>query len=290
MKIGIVGNTNKPPVKSVIKEFVKYLKQSQTSVIYDRALVEFLDFVKPDQTIDIKQLGCHCDMVVTFGGDGTILSTAQHVGKADVPILGVNIGGLGFLAEVLVEELEETVALLLQQKYTIINRMVLQIELEKKDKRNLTFHAFNDLVVDKGPKPRLIYIKTFVNNTFLNTYRSDGIIVATPTGSTAYSLSAGGPLLMPDMQAILVTPICPHSLTVRPVILSEDSEIKVTILPDQDPALINIDGQRTETLEPGESVIIRKAGYKIKWISTGKRDFFEILRTKLHWGVGQPNQ
>jgi NAD+ kinase len=201
-----------------------------------------------------------------------------------VPILGVNLGGLGFLAEVMVEELKNTVNDLLNDRYTVLERMVLDVVIHKKQ-QTLSCFALNDVVVDKGASPRLKYIKVMVDNTFLNTYRADGVILSTPTGSTAYSLSAGGPLMMPTMQAIIVTPICPHSLSVRPIVLSDQSHLKVSILPFQDPAYISIDGQSRDVLCQEESVSIKKADFTVKWVSIGRRDFFEVLRTKLNWGV-----
>jgi len=284
MKIGIVGNTNKPKVRDVIKEFVKYLSLKKIQFIYAQELSGFLRLNKNDHTIPLKQIGFSSDIVVAFGGDGTILSTANTVGHSGVPILGVNSGGLGFLAEVVVEELKQTIDDLIAEKYTVIDRMLLDVKIKKNDK-DYMFSALNDIVVDKGIGPRLILIDVFVNNTFLNTYRSDGLIVATPTGSTAYSLSAGGPLLMPTMNAIIVTPICPHSLTVRPIVLSENSILQISLKPGQDSAQINLDGQSVMTLNQDEIIEIRKADFTLKWVSIGKRDFFEILRTKLHWGI-----
>ena len=284
MKIGIAGNINKPKVRDVIREFVDYLELKQIRYIYAQELQNFLQLSGKDQFTPLNRIGQAADIVVAFGGDGTILSTANIVGHSGVPILGVNSGGLGFLAEVVVEELKQTIDDLIAGKYTVIDRMLLDVKVIKKD-RKFSFSALNDMVIDKGTGPRLILIDVYINNTFLNTYRSDGLIVATPTGSTAYSLSAGGPLLMPTMNAIIVTPICPHSLTVRPIVLSENSLLHVALKPGQDAAQINLDGQSIMTLKPDERIEIRKADFTLKWVSIGERDFFEILRTKLHWGI-----
>jgi len=284
MKIGIAGNINKPKVRDVIREFVDYLELKQIRYIYAQELQDFLQLSGKDQFTPLNRIGQAADIVVAFGGDGTILSTANIVGHSGVPILGVNSGGLGFLAEVVVEELKQTIDDLIAGKYTVIDRMLLDVKVIKKD-RKFSFSALNDMVIDKGTGPRLILIDVYINNTFLNTYRSDGLIVATPTGSTAYSLSAGGPLLMPTMNAIIVTPICPHSLTVRPIVLSENSLLHVALKPGQDAAQINLDGQSIMTLKPDERIEIRKADFTLKWVSIGERDFFEILRTKLHWGI-----
>ena len=284
MKIGIVGNINKPQVRDVIKEFVEYLDVKNIQFVYARELVDFLRLDNKDHVAPLKQIGEASDLVVAFGGDGTILATANMVGHSGVPILGVNSGGLGFLAEVVTDELKATIDDLIAGKYTVIDRMLLDVRI-KKENREYSFSALNDMVIDKGIGPRLILIDVHVNNTFLNTYRSDGLIIATPTGSTAYSLSAGGPLLMPTMNAFIVTPICPHSLTVRPIVLTDNSVLNVSLKPGQDAAQVNLDGQNIMTVNPSDKIEIRKADFSLKWVSIGERDFFEILRTKLHWGI-----
>jgi len=286
MKIALTGNIYKPRIREVIREFVGYLKEHQIAIVYAKELSDFLSLEKDAVTIAPGQLGCDCDLVVAFGGDGTILSAANQVGDAGIPILGVNIGGLGFLAEIITSELKQTVEDLVAGKYSIVERMVLSVQVHQKGKVQ-SFSALNDVIVDKGTSPRLIFIDVHVDGTFLNTYRSDGIIIATPTGSTAYSLSAGGPLLVPTLQAMIVTPICPHSLTVRPIVLSGDNKLRVTIKRKQNPAHISIDGQSRCMLTGEGWVEIRKADHTVKWVSIGRRDFFEILRKKLNWGLDQ---
>jgi NAD+ kinase len=284
MKIALTGNTQKPKIRQVIREFVRHLERHRIEIVYSKELADFLALPKKAQVIAPEQIGCNCDMVVAFGGDGTILSTAGYVAKSGVPILGVNIGGLGFLAEVMVAELQETVDDLVNGRFAIIERMVLQVVMHQ-DGKDQSFSALNDVVVDKGASPRLMLIDVSVDNVFLNTYRCDGLIVATPTGSTAYSLSAGGPLLVPTMQAMIVTPICPHSLTVRPIVLSGDNKLKISIKKRQNPAILNIDGQSRCQLNPEDWVEIQKSDHTVKWVSIGKRDFFEIIRRKLNWGL-----
>jgi len=169
------------------------------------------------------------------------------------------------------------------QHYTIIERMVLAVRVHVSGQIK-NYWALNDVVVDKGTSARLILIDALVDRNYLNTYRSDGLIIATPTGSTAYSLSAGGPLLMPVMQAILVTPICPHSLTVRPIVLSERSVLSISTRGQDKPVQVNIDGQNRFVIRAGDWLEISKADYSVRWVSSNKRDFFSILRTKLNWG------
>jgi len=290
MKIGLVGNISKPRLPEVMREFIALLERGQVSYTCDTETAGVLG-IEGDESkvLPISRLGEACDLVVAFGGDGTILSTASQVGCTGVPILGVNLGGLGFLAEVLIDELDRTVNDLLAGRFKIIERMVLNVRIVKNGEER-SFSALNDLVVDKGALPRLKLFNIRINNTFLNTYRSDGVIIATPTGSTAYSLSAGGPLVVPTLHGIIVTPICPHSLTVRPIVLSDESVLELSIPPGQTPAQVSIDGKSRPDLDAGDDIIIRKADHVLRWISIGKRDFFEILRTKLNWGVDHPKQ
>ncbi|NIA29119.1 MAG: NAD(+) kinase [Actinobacteria bacterium] len=287
MKIGIVGNTHKPKVRPAIADFVSFLKKRQIPVIYAQSLIDFIGLDASADTVHISEMGAECNVVVVFGGDGTFLSTAKEIASSNVPILGVNMGGLGFLAEIVIEELEETVDCLIRGDYSVIERMVLEGKFHKDDKVE-SFYALNDFVVDKGSNPRLLFIDVQVDGVFLNTYRSDGVIISTPTGSTAYSLSAGGPLLVPTLKAIIVTPICPHSLTVRPIVLADDSVLHLSISPDQAPAHVHFDGRGRSYLRPGDWIEIKKADYSVKWLSIGKRDFYEIMRTKLNWGVDLP--
>lgn len=283
MKIGIVGNIGKPKAASAINLFVELLKKRGAAYLFADSLRRFGALVDNAETAPISELAKQCDLIVTFGGDGTMLSTAREIGLSGTPILGVNIGTLGFLAEVLVEEMAQAVDDLMHGNYTIIDRMILRIEV-RREYLTKTFHALNDVVLDRGLASRLIYIDACVNGKPLNAYRADGLIVATPTGSTAYSMSAGGPLMMPNMHAFVVTPICPHSLTVRPIVLSDDSVIELNIRKEAEPVQVNIDGQNCYKLLFNETLRITQADYNLRWISIGTRDFFQILRTKLNWG------
>jgi NAD+ kinase len=281
--VGIVANRFKPKARSAIKEFVTLLQQAHARVLYAAESAEFLKLPASGNIVALAELGGQCDVVVAFGGDGTLLSTASEVGASGVAILGVNLGGLGFLAECKTDELEAMVHDLIHGQFTVIERMVLAVRVHVSGQIK-NYWALNDVVVDKGTSARLILIDTLVDGDYLNTYRSDGLIIATPTGSTAYSLSAGGPLLMPVMQAIIVTPICPHSLTVRPIVLSSASVLSISTRGQEKPVQVNIDGQNRFAIRAGDWLEISQATYSIKWVSSNKRDFFSILRTKLNWG------
>lgn len=289
MTIGIIGNTQKPEIADVIRQFVILLKKHSAKMLFSWQLKNMVpESVKPT-FINVSDMGAACDFVVTFGGDGTMLSTVKNLGRSNTPILGVNLGGLGFLAEVKTDEMEHAIKCLLDGDYTITQRMMLQGEIFT-SKFTETIFALNDCIIDKGKSARLLYIEAQVDDVLLNTYRSDGVIVSTPTGSTAYSLSAGGPIVVPQMNAILVTPICPHSLTVRPIVLSDESILKLCIGPEQATAQIHFDGRGKFDLFPGDWVEVRKADFTVKWVSLGQHDYYEIIRSKLNWGVDVINK
>jgi NAD+ kinase len=289
MIIGITGNIHKPRARTIIERFIAILQERDLDYCYSKELTEYLELSSKDPIRPLEELGKEVNVVVSFGGDGTMLATAQALGATGVPVLGVNIGNLGFLTEVMVEEMEQAVDMLLQQQYDVIDRMMFRVEINRSNQR-MIYHALNDVVIDKGIRSRLIMVAVDVNDRFLNLYRSDGIIISTPTGSTAYSLSAGGPLMVPDMQAIVVTPICPHSLTVRPIVLSHNSHLKVYGFERQEALQISIDGQQKGELVGSDWVNISPSAQGVKWISTHKRDFFKVIRTKLNWGVDKTTE
>ncbi len=284
MIIGIAGNRNKAHVREAILRLDAHLQKSGVSVIYDEALGDFLGLNAAASVKPLAELGHHCDLLTVFGGDGTLLTAASHTGASGTPILGINLGGLGFLAEVPLDEMISTFDDVIAGRFSVIERMLLEVRIQQAGKVKTLF-ALNDFVIEKGIWPRLILVDVHVDGTYLNTYRCDGVIVATPTGSTAYSLSAGGPLLMPTMRAILVTPICPHSLTVRPIVLDESSLLEIRLLNQDRPAQINIDGQNLFSLRREDHITVRRAAHAIKWVDTHRRDFFNVLRSKLNWGI-----
>ncbi|HEX9652087.1 MAG TPA: NAD(+)/NADH kinase, partial [bacterium] len=224
-----------------------------------------------------------CQMVISFGGDGTILSTARIIGSSGVPILGVKIGGMGFLAEVAPDEIYSGLEEILNGRFQIVERIVLAGEV-RAGSEPMRYFALNDFVLDKGAVSRVIRIKTFIDGQFLNTYIGDGLIVATATGSTAYSLAAGGPILLPSMEAIIINPISPHTLAARPVVIPGDRTVTATVVFAPQGVMLSADGQGGETLREGQSVTIRKADYRIKLVSHPGRSFYDVLRAKLNWG------
>ncbi|MDZ7722132.1 MAG: NAD(+)/NADH kinase [candidate division KSB1 bacterium] len=263
------------------------MNRRNISYVLESELANQITSGKTESTLPVQEIGPACDVVVAFGGDGTILAAAQFTAKNDVPILGVNIGTLGFLTEIVTSELEDAVERLISGNYSTINRMALSVQILGNSCRD-EFLSLNDVVLDKGASSRLIYIDAYVDGLFLNSYRADGLIVSTPTGSTAYSMSAGGPLMVPEMHAVIVTPICPHSVTMKPIIISCESSIELSIRPEAEHIQLNIDGQNKCDVHYTEKVKITRAAVDVPWISIGMHDFYDILRTKLNWGAGQP--
>jgi NAD+ kinase len=224
------------------------------------------------------------DLLVVLGGDGTLLKAARLYGHQGAPILGVNLGGLGFLTEISLEELSQLFEGILQGDYQTENRMVLTARIVREGEAHPAIPFLNDVVINKGALARIIDLETSIGGQFLTSYRGDGLIVATPTGSTAYNLSAGGPILHPALKTILLTPICPFTLTNRPIILQDDAVIDIRLGTKASEVWLTFDGQVGYPLNAGDVVRVEKAAKSVRLIKTPFRNYFEILRTKLKWG------
>jgi NAD+ kinase len=288
MRIGIVGNRAKQSLWQVTLSLVERLEQGRVNYLVDERLARWVNKEASAKVVDSKNaapadvLPRKSDVLVAIGGDGTILSAARLVGKKGTPILGVNLGKLGFLAEFAVEDMDDWVKVLLTGKYKVEERMVLQARTGSGRQR--TFYGLNDIVIDKSGSTRVIDLHTFVNDEHLVTYTADGLILATPTGSTAYSLATGGPIVVPESKAITVSPICPHTLTARPVIVPDSSSIRVVVDKEAKAVHITADGQVGETLRPPVEFVIRKASYAIRLVKRLDRGYYDVLRAKLMWG------
>lgn len=237
-----------------------------------------------EKKVEMEEIGKGADFIVVLGGDGTLLSVSRNSVGREVPILGVNLGGLGFLTEVSVEEFKDVFDEILSGKIELSNRMMLQVKVVRSKESVLEFNVLNDAVITKDALARIIDIETYVDDEYLTTYRADGVIFSTPTGSTGYCLSAGGPILYPSMKNIVIAPICPHTLTMRPLILPDDVVIKATLKSKDEKVILTLDGQVGFPLEYGDEVIIKKSPIVTKLIKSPKKGYFEILRTKLKWG------
>jgi NAD+ kinase len=223
-------------------------------------------------------------MIIVLGGDGTLLSVARLVGDHDVPILGVNLGGLGFLTEITLEELYRVLEKVVQGDFITNERVVLNASVIRRGERLAEFLVLNDAVINKGALARIIDLETTINGEYLTTFKSDGLILSTPTGSTAYNLSAGGPIVYPSLHCIIITPICPHTLTNRPIMVPDDVEIRATLKTKQQEVILTLDGQQGFTLEFEDIVEVKKSEGHIYLIKSPYRHYFEVLREKLKWG------
>lgn len=223
--------------------------------------------------------------VIVLGGDGTLLGAARRVGRYGVPILGVNLGGLGFLTEIPLRKLYPAVELMLEGQLEVETRLMLEAVVVRQGAETCRFLVLNDVVINKGPLARIIDLDVFINEQFLTTFRADGLIVSTPTGSTAYNLSAGGPILYPTMSSFILTPICPFTLTNRPILLPESHVVSITLSRrGEERVSLTFDGQVGFDLFQGDKVLIQKAKDKLKLIKSPDQSYFEILREKLMWG------
>jgi len=232
-----------------------------------------------------SDLPSELDMLVVLGGDGTMLGAARLVGAQQIPVLGVNFGWLGYLTEFTLVELLPTLDELLKGGFEVDRRMMLDVCVERSGQCIAQHRALNDAVINKAAPARMIELECFVNEQFVNSFRADGMIVATPTGSTAYSLSAGGPIVLPSISAILLTPICPHMLSNRPVVLPGDSAVTLVFKRADEELMLTVDGQIVVNLQLDDRIILRRSKTTFNLILPTNRNYFEVLRTKLKWGT-----
>jgi len=276
-KVGIILRPSTPELKSTFFTLEKIFKKYDIEVFIESISGGMIDVMGMDFDLLCKE----CDALVTLGGDGTLISVVRRSFNYDIPILGVYAGNLGFLADVSVDELDDFVKKLSQGEYRIDERSVLEASIMKNDEK-ITMHAFNDIVLTRPSISNMINIETLVDGKAFNTYYGDGVIVSTPTGSTAYNLSAGGPVLFPLTKVFTLTPICPHSLTQRPVVLP--GEFAIEMKTPTNPSLMIIDGQDMHQLDIGESVHIQLALKTAKLIHRVEFNYFDVLKEKLGWG------
>ena len=283
MVLGIICNTGKPECRSTLPEFLTWLKQLGAHFIADESLLEYLADL-PAEYYPREEIAKHCNVVLSFGGDGTMLSTARAVGPAETPILGLNFGRLGYLTEISPEELKDRFKDFLAGRYSIETRMLLEVDVEHNGESN-KYYALNDIVLDKGIITRIIRLRINIDGEFFNTYSADGLIISTPTGSTGYSLSAGGPILEPTMKGIVINPICPHTLAHRPVVITADKTIEVETDPERQSQVFVCDGFTEQKIGPGAKIIIKRSERVVKLVRMKGSFFYSVLREKLNWGI-----
>ncbi|MTI84149.1 MAG: NAD(+) kinase [Firmicutes bacterium] len=280
--IGIWANVEKKGVLELLVDIIRWLEAKECNVLLDREVAVALD--KKPHNSNFPELIQQADMLLVLGGDGTILNCARVSAPYNIPLFGINMGRLGFLTETELPELFVSLDKLLLGNFRVEERMMLQARVIRGEENIEETIALNDVVITKGGFARIIMLETMVDEQFFTTYPADGIIVASPTGSTAYSLSAGGPLAVPNLELMIITPICPHGLWARPLVISSSSEVKVNLLSDQGEVMLTVDGQYGLKLKQGDSVVISRAPYRAKFLKLADRNFFGILRQKLKQG------
>src|SRR3984957_10482902 len=277
----IISRPNRPEVAQVVPGLLAWLAGHDYSVVIDE---ETAQYTKGPEIVSRAQMSAQrLNLVVVLGGDGTLLSAARATATVDVPLLGVNLGSLGFLTEVPLASLYPMLEAIGQGRAAVEQRSLMQCELLRGDEVRGSYLIFNDAVLNKTTLARLNTYDLYIDKVFVSTYRADGMIVATPTGSTAYSLSAGGPVLMPTVNAFVVTPGAPHSLTHRPLVVPDSAEIEILLWSEKEVAYLSLDGQPGMDLKDGDRVRCRRSEHQVTLFRTGA-DFFQVLRTKLKWG------
>jgi len=286
-RIGIIAKQNKPEAVTLVRNLIEWLQPKKIEVYIEEGMGNLFTphpSAKNLCFVEKKEIPSHVEMIIVLGGDGTLLSVARLVEDRDVPILGVNLGGLGFLTEITLEELYRVLDRVVQGDFVTDERVVLNAAVIRRGERLAEFVVLNDAVINKGALARIIDLETTINGEDLTTFKSDGLIISTPTGSTAYSLSAGGPIVYPSLHCIIITPICPHTLTNRPIVIPDDVEIRASLKTKQQEVILTLDGQQGFSLEFDDIVEVRKAGGRILLIKSPYRHYFEVLREKLKWG------
>lgn len=236
------------------------------------------------EQVDPEGLAENVDLILVLGGDGTMIATARLMGDAEVPVLGVNYGGLGYLAEFRIEELYSALESILSGNYRLDQRVMLDVSLVRADEHVTRNRVLNDVVINKSALARIIEIEAYLNHQFVNSFRADGLIVSTPTGSTAYNLSAGGPVIYPSMNAVVITPICPFTLSNRPIVVPDDAVIELCLKTDKEDVALTLDGQVGFPLKVEDRVVIRKSQTTFSLVQPMNRNYFDVLRDKLRWG------
>jgi NAD+ kinase len=281
--VAIVSKPDKPEVAEILPRLVRWLTEHGYGVCMDRESAGYLD--APQETVvEREQLASNdVRMAIVLGGDGTLLAAARVFAAKAVPILGVNLGSLGFLTEVPIDDLYPTLEAIDSGTCDVEKRAMLEATVLRNGEKISEFHALNDVVISKATIARLASFDLYLKGNFVTSYKGDGLIIATPTGSTAYSLAAGGPILTPSVDAMVLSPICPHSLTHRPIVLPDEIEIEVVVGWTCDEAFLSVDGQLGMPLCQGDRLQCRKSPYQTSLLRM-RRTFFDVLRTKLKWG------
>jgi NAD+ kinase len=280
--VGIICKPVRDIVQRVVPPLIDWLQARNIRVFIDQETQACID--PSVQALSRDDLGDKINLLIVLGGDGTLLSGARALRGRRVPILAANLGSLGFLTSVTLEELNPLLEQVLRGAFYSSERMMLDVEIYREGRPEESESALNDAVASKATRARMLDFDVFIDGNNVGRYRADGIIVSTPTGSTAYSLAAGGPIIYPDLDCFLITPICPHMLTNRPLLISGSAKIEIDFAPADEPVYLTLDGQVGYQLEPKDRVTITKSANRVLLIRPPQKTYFEILRSKLRWG------
>lgn len=280
--IGIFPNRAKSGVAVVLDKIIKQLRAQSVKIFLPEETAASLGYSELALPRDVMK--DQIDLAITLGGDGTLLSTTRDIAAAGIPICGINLGRLGFLTEVELPEVDDKITKVIHRDYEIEERLMLDAIVRKDGHDMKVSSALNDVVITKGGFSRMLRLQLYIDDIFTANYQADGLIIATSTGSTGYSLSAGGPIINPNLKIVLITPICPHTLSARSLIISSDEKVRVTPESANPDVVLTVDGQIVHHLTPGDEVIIKRTAYSAKFIKFAGKSYYETLRTKLWRG------
>lgn len=279
-KIAIFAKVHDPRCQGVAGELIAWLEERGLVPLVEAHFARHLG--RPGTASE--EIPDLADMAVVLGGDGTLISAARLLGAREIPILGVNLGSLGFLTEITLDELYPALEACLDGDYRVSERMMLAVTVERSDDTVFSHRVLNDAVINKGALARIIDMESLVNDHYLTTYKADGLIISSPTGSTGYCLSANGPIVHPDLECLTITPICPHTLTNRPIVLEASADIAIRLISKDEDVYLTLDGQVGMELKCGDIIRVRRAEHRTRLVMSRSKDYFEVLRTKLKWG------
>ena len=280
-KIGVFCKPKAPSATDILGRLIPWLRKQNYHIFLDTGTAAIINETSSYEKREISQ---QADLLIVLGGDGTLLSVARAAHPYNIPILAVNLGSLGFLAEISIDELYPTLENILAGKFEIENRMLLNACIWRNGEKVEDHNVLNDVVINKGAVARVINLQVLVNGQYMTSYRADGLIIATPTGSTAYSLSAGGPIIHPSMHTLVLSPICPFTLTNRSILIPDQSIIQVKLAAEYDDVRVTLDGQEGYDMRAGDILKIKKTKTSLQLIRGPNKNYYQILRDKLHWG------
>jgi NAD+ kinase len=285
--VGVISKPRKPELREIIPALKKWLAERSVAMVLDRETAMSLEGAGPGKTR--SEIAACTDLLLVLGGDGTLLSAARAIGDHDLPVLAVNLGALGFLTSVTLSEMYSALELTLTGRYEVNVRRKLHVQVRRETgirepETVASYHALNDAVLNKAAIARILDFDAFLDGQFVSTFKADGLIIATPTGSTAYSLAAGGPIVLPDVDAVLITPIASHTLTNRPLVAPGGSTIEIVVKSEEETVFLTVDGQVGLAIHHGDRVVCRTSAQSLRLVCAPGKSYFEVLRSKLKWG------